>query len=74
MLDWRIYYADGSTVDSSQSTWDDAPQDGVVAIVVRDDEFGRVVLNGRDYYYSIPGEPNDIYCAQERLLSRNQDP
>jgi len=30
---WRIYYADGSTFDSTQGTWADAPPFGVQCIV-----------------------------------------
>lgn len=53
MINWRIYYADGTRWDSTFGTWEDAPTDGVVCVVVRDPEFGRLILNGLDYYYSL---------------------
>lgn len=38
----------------------DAPADGVVAVVVQDDDYGRYVLNGTNYYYHQErGERND---------------
>jgi len=48
---WRIYYADGSTFSDPDGPWDDAPADGVVCVVVRDEDFGRYVLNGLNFYY-----------------------
>ena len=30
---WRVFYADGSTFDSSQGSWADAPPFGVVCVV-----------------------------------------
>ena len=53
-MDWRIYYADGSTFDSSQGSHLDAPGDGVLVIVYTNDFIreltGRFVLNEWDYY------------------------
>lgn len=31
---WRIYYGDGSVVSSKDSTWQDAPNDDVQALIV----------------------------------------
>ena len=50
-MDWRIFYADGSTYDSSQGSWDDAPLDGVVCVNVGDADYGKFTLNGLSYYY-----------------------
>jgi hypothetical protein len=33
---WRIYYADGTTFDSTDGAWEDAPLDGVICVVRRD--------------------------------------
>ena len=57
MPEWRIYYADGSTFDSNDGTWDDAPVDGVQAVVVRHETIGRVVFTGREFYPAVNGEP-----------------
>ncbi len=61
MLDWRIYYADGSTFSSDDGTWDEAPQDNLIAVLVRDDMHGRKVLHGLDHAYSVlDGGPEEI--------------
>lgn len=63
---WRIYYGDGSTCDNTQASWECAGRDGVVAVVVVDDLYGRVVLNGRDYYYkALNGSETDLYCTND---------
>jgi len=41
---WRIYYEDGSTED------DDSRPYGVVSIVQEDEECGRLIFTGWDYY------------------------
>lgn len=33
MIEWRIYYADGSTYDSSMGNPEDSPRNGVAAII-----------------------------------------
>lgn len=52
---WRIFYADGSTFDSTQGAPDDAPGYGVEVIVQPDPtpgvgNVGYVVLAGYDWY------------------------
>lgn len=54
-MQWRIYYADGSTYDGPVEM---APGDGVIGIVrrdVQDDDFpytnGRELLYGKDFYW-----------------------
>ena len=62
-MDWKIYYTDGETFSSEDGTWEDAPADGIVAVVVADEDYGRYVLNGLNYYYTHNGEvahTNDI--------------
>lgn len=51
MLAWRIYYTNGTTYDSDQGDAGDAPAGTVLAIVQTDEELGRMVLHGWDYYY-----------------------
>ena len=53
MINWRIYYANGDTWDNECGFWEDAPADGVVCVVVKDPNFGSLILNGLDYYYKI---------------------
>lgn len=49
-MEWRIYYDEGLTFDSSDGEPNDAPAYGVVAICTKDDKHGRLVLNGFDFY------------------------
>ena len=48
MIQWRIYYADGTTFDNVRGAWKDAPAHGVVCVVVRDptEVWGRFVNSG----------------------------
>ena len=57
---WKIYYADGATFSDLDGSWNDAPSDGVVCVVVTDKDYGRYVLNGLNYYYAQPnGDAED---------------
>jgi hypothetical protein len=49
-MKWRVYYADGSTFDSSQGSEEAAPGDGVVCIV-QPARGGREVMCRWDWYY-----------------------
>jgi hypothetical protein len=51
MFQWRIYYDNGTTFDDQDGSPEDAPAHGLIAIVQRNDEVGRTVTNGWDYYY-----------------------
>jgi hypothetical protein len=54
-MDWRIYYSDGSTFDSTQGTPEEAPSRGFICVVgyylsgIRDGQ--RYVLKGWDHYF-----------------------
>ena len=50
-INWRIYYIDDTTYDDTNGTWEDAPSDGIMCVVVLDPNYGRFVLNGLNYYY-----------------------
>ena len=50
-LAWRIYYADGSRIDSAQTLVHKVPKTGVIAIVQPDSELGRTVLQRMDFYW-----------------------
>lgn len=51
MLDWRIYYADGSRFDSGKGDAMAAPGFGVVCVVAPNESSGRTVLAGFDFYF-----------------------
>lgn len=84
MLDWRIYFADGNTFDSTQGAPEDAPALGVVAIVCRDPDphgAGRYVLHGggsrrtpMDYYWFDNGEwyGGDLFGLFDFLMRRSR--
>jgi hypothetical protein len=60
-MDWKVYYADGSTFSDEDGPWEEAPADGVACVVVRDDDYGRYVLNGLNFYYMpCGGQPLDV--------------
>lgn len=54
MLDWRIYYSDESTFDSSMGSPEDAPSFGVIAVVYPDPDCGRGIVHRFDWYYYHP--------------------
>lgn len=74
MLNWRIYYDDGSTFDSSDGAPEDAPAFGVQCIVERDPDVGRIILADDDWYYFDVkwGRwlKSDLYGMLDKLLAR----
>lgn len=52
-MNWRIYYGDGSTYDGEPFA---APSLNVQAIAQLDDEVGRHVIAGFDFYWYEPSE------------------
>lgn len=71
-MQWRIYYGDGSTFDSSQGSPLDAPPLDVQIIVVADDQVGRQLLHLWDWYYWDHRDNQwcgaDIYGLLDQLL------
>lgn len=58
---WRLYYADGSTVDSRASSWADAPRGGVQVLVVFYDELDSHGRPYRGLFHGSPGNAGDYY-------------
>ena len=54
MSRWKIWYADGTTFDSSQGQPTDAPKTGAVVCIVEDGRFNRRKLYLQDYYVYSP--------------------
>jgi hypothetical protein len=50
IIAWKLWYADGSTINSMQSTWDDAPSEGVQVLMVYHPSGHRNIIKGRDEY------------------------
>lgn len=49
MREWAIYYDDGSTFDSDDGSFDQAPSDGVICVVRKEGDRAEF-LSGADYY------------------------
>ena len=50
LIQWRVYYDDGSVFDNEMGSWEDAPLEGVQCVAARDDVYGRRVHHFVDYY------------------------
>jgi len=49
-MNWKIYYADNSTFDSTQGNPEDAPPVGVICIKFLSKEHGWAIVAFNDYY------------------------
>jgi hypothetical protein len=49
-MDWKIYYADGSTYSDDDGSPETAPPDGIEVIVQTDPRVGRSIIDGKDWY------------------------
>lgn len=69
-MDWRIYYGDGSSFDSSEGSPLDAPSYGIICAVYPDELVGRAIMHGWDWYYWVNGQwwGSDIYGVLDRML------
>lgn len=69
MTIWRIYYGDDnrSTFSNLEGTWDEAPPDRVVCVVMRDPTgvWGRWVRFKHEFYYK--GDGGDEVLGSESL-------
>jgi hypothetical protein len=50
LYDWRIYYDDGSTFDSSQGEPHEAPSHGFICAIGYDQDESRYIQSGWDHY------------------------
>jgi len=48
-----IYYDDGSTYSNLNGRFEDAPPDGVLGVIEKDEQHGYVIYYGKDFYYKI---------------------
>ena len=54
---WRIWYGNGTTFDSNDGTWEEAPSDNVQVVILYEDwndlqgRPRRFVMSGSDYYF-----------------------
>lgn len=50
MVEWIIWYADGTTFSSDEGGPEQAPKEGVIVVGVRDQQVGRRLLHSGDYF------------------------
>lgn len=50
-IEWRIFYADGSTFSNENGAPFDATPSGVQIIVIHEPEIGRYILAKKDFYW-----------------------
>lgn len=50
LVGWKLWYADGSTVTSAQSTWNDAPQHKTIALHRYWSNGAMEIVTGDDLY------------------------
>jgi len=51
LADWRIFYGDGSTYNSDEGAWEDAPGWNVQIILFRDPEAGWAMRHNGDFFW-----------------------
>jgi hypothetical protein len=55
IVNWRLWYSDGSSVASWESSWEDAPTDDIQLLILHHDAEHCTIIMGEDEYY-LPGE------------------
>ena len=55
MIEWRVYYGDGSTFSSEDGKPEDAPCGGVICVAWYDEDKRRHLAHGQDYYINDQG-------------------
>lgn len=70
MLQWKIYYGDGTTYSSADGPWESAPTRNVQFVLCPDPIVGRRIHSCCDYYLYRDGQPFgvDIFGLFDYLL------
>lgn len=55
MIGWRVWYADGSVLDSGTSTYDALPRTGLVGVMEYEDPEHRRAITCGDWYWMEDG-------------------
>ena len=78
MLNWRIYYGDGTTYDETDGPAEEAPAWGTVAVVTRNSNDPREIVSvqGTGFDYFVYDKNNDWWGADfigliDRLADRS---
>ena len=76
---WELFYDNGTTVSSKDMSWEDAPIDRVVVMLIWHKYYQptmrmKTIFNGRDYYYYISetewGDTNDFELVRDKSFKR----
>ena len=51
MIDWKVYYGDGSTLSNEQVEAENLPGRNIVCIINRHLDVGRQIVTRHDYYW-----------------------
>ena len=75
LVGWKLYYADGSTIDSTQMKFDDAPQIGVEVLLKwykrSKGGYSVEVQNGYDFYVLYSDVAEDLKVPKQIKLGKN---
>ena len=74
MADWIVFYADGSSFSSEDGAPEDAPRRGVEIIAQREDDSGRVLWWGHDYFWWLDGHRQWVGGDRIGLVEHLADP
>jgi len=65
MIDWRIYYDDGSSFDNTMGEPEHAPAFGVIAIIAYEEKGQRMMLQRWNYYWAKDLEGRPIWYGSD---------
>lgn len=61
IVGWRLYYGDGTTIDSRERDWETAPREDVQVLVAFHDSKDKHGRPLREMYHGAPGNAGDYY-------------
>lgn len=75
LVGWRLWYADGSSIDSTQMKFDQAPQVGVAALIKyykrANGGYSHEVQNGLDLYILFSDKAEDLVLPPQIKKGKN---
>ena len=61
IVGWKVWYADGSSYESKERSWENLPRDGVVWVMVYYANGTSRTMSGTDFYFRARGHRDWIY-------------
>lgn len=68
--EWRIYYSDGTTFDSTQGTQEDAPARGFLCAIGYNELGERYIMHGWDHYWWDRASEQWWGCDRDGLIDQ----